>query len=73
MTPAHDTHGRATGFNVAALIFEYLCMLVDSKVRLNGGEYHQTQWDLNLSTSGSYAGDPFLDKWKKERALKGKK
>lgn len=66
--PAHDTHGRATGFNVAALIFEYLCMLVDAKTRFNGGEYRQTKWDLNLSTSASYPGETFMERWEKEKA-----
>lgn len=66
--PSHDNHGRSTGYNVAALIFEYLCMLVDTKVRLNGGEYHQTHWDLNLSTSPAYPGSVYLERWEKEKA-----
>ena len=49
--PTHDTYGRSTGFMVAAYLFEVLCMLTDAKVRLNGGKFNQTRWNLNLSTS----------------------
>lgn len=65
--PAHDSHGRSTAFNVAALLFEYLCMLVDTKVRLNGGKFNQTHWDLNLATSASFPGEIFLNRWEEEK------
>jgi hypothetical protein len=67
--PSHDNHGRSTAYNVSAQIFEYLCMLVDTKVRLNDGKFNQTHWDLNLSTSASYPGEIFLDRWNKGRAV----
>ena len=64
--PSHDSHGRSTAFNIAALLFEYLCMLVDTKVRLNNGKFNQTHWDLNLATSASFPGEIFLDRWNKD-------
>lgn len=67
--PSHDNHGRSTAYNVSAQIFEYLCMLVDTKVRLNDGKFNQTHWDLNLSTSASYPGEIFLERWNKGRAV----
>lgn len=66
--PSHDSNGNPTAYNVAALIFEYMCMLVDTKVRLNGGKYNQTKWDLNLSTSANFPGSVFLERWEKEKA-----
>ncbi|WP_234497562.1 arginase family protein [Vibrio maritimus] len=66
--PSHDTHGRSTGFNVAALIFETMCMLADTKYRLNGEVRNPTKWDLNLSTSRFYHGQTFLERWKQDKA-----
>ncbi len=66
--PSHDSHGNPTAYNVAALIFEYMCMLVDTKVRLNGGKYNQTKWDLNMATSANFPGSIFLERWEKEKA-----
>lgn len=65
--PSHDTQGRSTAFLVAALMFEYLCMLTDSKVRLNGGKFNQTHWPLNLSASKDYNGSERLAEWEATR------
>jgi hypothetical protein len=67
--PAHDSYDRPTAYNVAALIFEYLCTLVDTKVRLYGGKYNQTRRDLNMATSATFPGKIFLDRWAKDRAV----
>jgi arginase family enzyme len=53
--PANDPSG-ATATNVCNLGFEYLCMLVDTKVRLNGGQHRPTRWHHNLSTASAYPG-----------------
>ncbi len=54
--PAHDPNST-TAANIVNLGFEYLCMLVDTKVRLNSGEWKPTTWPNNMSTSGGYVGE----------------
>ncbi len=66
--PSHDTQGRSTAFLIAALMFEYLCMLTETKVRLNGGKFNQTKWKMNLSSSKGYNGEDRLEKWEREQA-----
>ncbi len=66
-TPAHDpTH--ANGITVANYGFEILCMLTETKVRLNGGEHHPTQYPLKLSNSPSYFGDHLIEQWEQRKA-----
>lgn len=57
--PAFDPN-RAMAANVTHLAFEYLCMLTETKVRLNGGQLKPTQWTHNMSTSVGYFGEGLL-------------
>ena len=65
-SPAHDIT-RTTGIGIAHYAFEILCMMTETKVRLNGGKFNQTKWPVNLSTAPGYFGEQFLDEWKKEK------
>ncbi len=65
--PAHDIT-RAQGITVANWAFEILCMLTETKVRLNGGMFHQTEYPIKLSNSPSYFGDNLLEAWEKLKA-----
>ena len=65
--PAHDIT-RANGITVANYGFEILCMLTQTKVRLNGGEFRPTQYPLKLSNSPSYFGDHLIEEWERLKA-----
>ena len=53
--PAHDNKNM-TATAVSYLAFEFLCMLTQTKLKLNGGEHKPTVWPNSLGTSAGYMG-----------------
>ena len=53
--PGRDPN-RLCATNATHLGFEYLCMLTQTKVKLNGGKHKQTEWPNAMGTSVGYFG-----------------